>query len=73
MTFMASLMRARVLGLRPATRMAESPRPMPQTVRLPNMSLRVANVEAVTSQVRVPGLVTIGPTVRFSVLARIWL
>lgn len=73
MTLMASLMRARVLGLRPATRIAESPRPMPQTVRLPNMSLRVAKVEAVTSQVRVPGLVTIGPTLSFEVWARIWL
>jgi hypothetical protein len=62
MTFMASLIRASVLGLRPATRIAESPRPMPQTVRLPNMSLSVAKVEAVTSQSRVPGLVTIGPT-----------
>ena len=50
-------------ALRPATRIAESPRPMPQTVRLPYISLRVAKVEAVTSQVRVPGLVTIGPTV----------
>lgn len=55
------------------TRMAESPRPMPQTVRLPNMSLRVAKVEAVTSQVRVPGLVTIGPTLSLLVLERIWL
>ncbi|CAM5603630.1 hypothetical protein SPURM210S_05654 [Streptomyces purpurascens] len=73
MTFMASLIRASVLGLRPATRIAESPRPMPQTVRLPNMSLRVAKVEAVTSQVRVPGLVTIGPTFSLVVLARIWL
>ena len=73
MTFIASLIRARVLGLRPATRIAESPRPMPQTVRLPNMSLSVAKVEAVTSQVRVPGLVTIGPTVSFVVWTRIWL
>ncbi len=46
---------------------------MPHTVRLPNMSLRVAKVEAVTSQVRVPGLVTIGPILRVVVLARIWL
>lgn len=73
MTLIASLMRARVLGLRPATRIAESPRPMPQTVRLPNMSLRVAKVEAVTSQVRVPGLVTIGPIFSVLVLARTWL
>ena len=71
MTSMASPSRARVLGLRPATRIAESPRPMPQTVRLPYMSLRVAKVEAVTSQVRVPGLVTIGPTISCSVCSRI--
>ncbi len=71
MTFIAPLMRASVLGLRPATRIAESPRPMPHTVRLPYMSLSVAKVEAVTSQVRVPGLVTIGLTVNFSVFARI--
>lgn len=43
---------------------------MPQTVRLPYMSLRVANVEAVTSQVRVDGLVTMGPTTRRSVCSR---
>ena len=60
---MASDSVARVLGLRPMTRIAESPRPMPQTVRLPNMSLSVANSEAVTVQSRVPGLVTIGPTI----------
>ena len=71
MTLIASPSRARVLGLRPATRIAESPRPMPHTVRLPYMSLRVAKVEAVTSQVRVPGLVTIGPTISFSVWSRI--
>ncbi|CAM5228829.1 hypothetical protein SCYAM73S_02026 [Streptomyces cyaneofuscatus] len=70
MTSMASPSRASVLGLRPATRIAESPRPIPQTVRLPYMSLRVAKVEAVTSQVRVPGLVTIGPTVIRSVCSR---
>ncbi len=73
MTRTASATRARVSGLRPATRIAESPRPMPHTVRLPYMSLRVAKVEAVTSQVRVPGLVTIGPTVSLRVWARIWL
>lgn len=73
MTSMASPRRARVLGLRPATRMAESPRPIPHTVRLPYMSLRVAKVEAVTSQVRVPGLVTMGPMCSFCVFARIWL
>ncbi len=34
------------------------------------MSLRVAKVEAVTSQVRVEGLVTIGPTVSRLVCSR---
>jgi len=53
--------------------MAESPRPMPQTVRSPNMSLRVANIDAVTVQSRVPGLVTIGPTFMVWVADRIWL
>ena len=53
----------RVLNGRPSTRTAESPRPMPQTVRLPNISLSVANVDAVTVQSRVAGFVTIGPTV----------
>lgn len=67
MTPIDSPSRARVLGRRPATRIAESPRPMPQTVRLPYISLRVAKVEAVTSGVRVEGLVTIGPTIIRSV------
>ena len=57
----------------PSTRMAESPRPMPHTVRLPNMSLRVANSDAVTVQLRVPGLVTIGPIVIRLVADSIWL
>ena len=51
------------VGRRPMTRSAESPRPMPQTVRLPNMSLSVANSDAVTDQSRVAGFVTIGPDV----------
>lgn len=46
---------------------------MPHTVRLPNMSFSVAKVEAVTSQVLVPGLVTIGPTCICCVCSRIWL
>ena len=46
---------------------------MPQTVRLPYISLRVANSEAVTVQSRVAGLVTIGPTVIRWVRDRIWL
>ena len=53
------------------TRRAESPRPMPHTVRLPNMSFSVANRDAVTDQSRVPGLVTIGPTISREVAARI--
>ncbi len=69
MTPIASPSRASACGLRPATRIAESPRPMPQTVLLPNISLSVANVDAVTSQVLVPGLVTIGPTRSRSVRA----
>jgi hypothetical protein len=40
---------------------------MPQMVRLPNMSLRVAKVEAVTVGSRLMGLVTKGPTVILSV------
>ena len=51
------------------TRIAESPRPIPHTVRSPYMSLSVANSEAMTVQSRVPGLVTIGPMVIVSVAA----
>ena len=36
---------------------------MPQIVRLPYISLRVANCDAMTVQSRVPGFVTIGPTI----------
>ena len=57
-------------GRWPMARRAESPRPMPHTVRFPNMSLSVANSEAVTDQSRVTGLVTIGPTVSAEVAAR---
>ena len=42
--------------------MAESPLPIPQIVRSPYMSFKVANREARTVQSRVPGFVTIGPT-----------
>ncbi len=52
------------------TRRAESPRPIPQTVRLPYMSFSVANSEAMTDQSLVPGLVTIVPTVSREVAAR---
>ena len=46
--------------------------PIPHTVRLPNISLSVANTHAVTVQSRVAGFVTIGPTITL-VSARIWL
>ena len=72
MTPIASASVARLHGRRPMTRMAESPRPMPHTVRSPNVSLSVANSEAITVQSRVPGLVTIGPTTMRSVAASIW-
>jgi hypothetical protein len=73
MTAMDARNSARVTGLPFVTRTAESPRPMPQIVRLPNISLSVANSDAVTVQSRVAGLVTIGPTVTLRVFARIWL
>ena len=73
MTPIASRSTASVTGLPLMTRTAESPRPIPQIVRLPNMSLSVANSEAVTVQSRVAGLVTIGPTMILRVAARIWL
>ncbi len=63
---------ASVVGLRPSTRRAESPRPIAQTVRLPNMSLSVAKTDAVTLGSRVAGFVTSGPTIMRSVAARTW-
>ena len=60
-----------VVGLPLVTRTAESPRPMPQTVRLPYISLSVAKTLAVTVQSRVAGLVTIGPTMTLRVSSRI--
>ena len=62
---------ANVVGLPLVTRTAESPRPIPMTVRLPNISLRVANALAVTVQSRVAGLVTMGPTITLRVSLRI--
>jgi hypothetical protein len=44
---------------------------MPQIVRLPYMSFSVANIDAITDQSRVPGLVTIGPMIIDDVSARI--
>ena len=61
MTWIDSRSSASVVGLPFVTRTAESPRPMPTTVRLPYISLRVAKTDAVTVQSRVAGLVTIGP------------
>ena len=58
-------------GRLPSTRSAESPRPMPHTVRLPKMSLSVANSDAVTDGSRDSGLVTSGPTMTREVWARI--
>ena len=46
------------VGLRPITRTAESPRPMPITMRPPEMSCSVAWADAVTAGSRVTGLVT---------------
>ena len=46
---------------------------MPQMVRSPNMSLSVAKCDTVTVQLRVPGLVTIGPTIMRLVAESIWL
>jgi hypothetical protein len=71
MMCIASSVCASVVGGRPSTRREESPRPMPQTVRLPNMSLSVANSEPVTVGSRVAGLVTNGPTMMRSVAASI--
>ena len=72
-TWVASRTSLSVDGLPLSVRTAESPRPMPTTVRLPYISLRVANTDAVTVQSRVAGLVTIGPTITLRVSARIWL
>ena len=73
MTWIASRSVASVVGAPFVTRTAESPRPMPHTVRLPYISLSVAYTDAVTVQSRVAGFVTIGPTLTRRVSARIWL
>ncbi len=70
-TCTASPRAAIVDGFPLITRTAESPRPMPITVRLPNISFSVANRLAVTVQSRVRGFVTIGPTMTLRVFARI--
>ena len=71
MTPIASRSSASLTGLPLITRTAESPRPIPHTVRLPYISLSVANSDAVTVQSRVAGLVTIGPTISRCVSLRI--
>ena len=71
MTWMASRRVARLAGAPFVTRTAESPRPIAHTVRLPYISLRVANTLAVTVQSRVLGFVTNGPTLTRFVSFRI--
>ncbi|CAB4819134.1 unannotated protein [freshwater metagenome] len=73
MTWTLSRNVAKLVGAPLVTRTAESPRPIPHTVRLPYISFNVAYVLAVTVQSRVAGLVTIGPTLMLRVSARIWL
>ena len=50
------------VGGLPRTRRAESPRPMPRSIRPPDSSLRTARVDAVTDGSRVAGLVTQVPS-----------
>jgi len=52
---------ATVTGLRPSTRCAESPRPIPSSIRPPEISLSVAMADAVTVGSLVTGFVTHGP------------
>ena len=54
---------ATVTGLRPSTRCAESPRPIPISIRPPEISLSVAIADAVTVGSLVTGLVTHVPEV----------
>jgi len=58
-------------GFWPSTRRELSPRPIPITIRPPEISFRVASALAVTVGSRVPGLVTQGPILIFVVLAAI--
>src|SRR5689334_11508827 len=57
-TRIASSSVAIVVGGLPRTRRAESPRPMPRSIRPPLSSSRVARADAVTLGSRVPGFVT---------------
>ena len=67
--FMNSLMKTSLssnsrigVGFWPITRTAESPRPMPITIRPPEMSCSVAYAAAVTAGWRVAGFVTQWPS-----------
>ena len=71
MTAIDSRISARRTGVPLMTRTALSPRPIPQIVLFPYISLSVANSDAVTVQSRVAGLVTIGPTISLWVSLRI--
>src|SRR3954447_1552715 len=62
MTRIASSVCAIVIGGLPSTRRAESPRPMPRSIRPFENSSRTAMLEAVTDGSRVPGLVTHVPS-----------
>ncbi len=62
MTATASSSVARVVGGLPRTRRAESPRPIPRSIRPPLISSRVASAEAVTDGSRVAGFVTQVPS-----------
>src|SRR5262249_23330312 len=61
MTLMAWPSVASEDGVRPRTRMAESPRPMPHTVRLPNMSFSGANRRGGHDRRRDGGVGALGP------------
>ena len=67
MTLMASSRSAIVIGPLPITRRAESPRPIPRSIRPPEISFRTARLEAVTVGSRVAGLVTHVPSRSFVV------
>ena len=67
MTPIASSVWAIVIGGLPRTRRAESPRPMPRSIRPPLSSSSVARLDAVTDGSRVPGFVTHVPSRSFDV------
>src|SRR5690242_9751659 len=71
MTWIASSRFAIVVGGLPRTRRAESPRPMPRSIRPPDSSSSVASADAVTLGSRVPGFVTHVPRRRTSVASAI--